>query len=128
MKPTIEVGQARLFRGDCLEWLEEQAEKSIHAVVTDPPYGLVEYGAEQQSKLRAGRGGVWRIPPSFDGHLRSPLPRFTTLTPVQLGELEDFFLSWAKALFPTLVPGAHVMVASNPWCHVWCPVHWRRQV
>lgn len=114
MKPVIEVGQARFFHGDCLDWLGKQAERSIHAVVTDPPYGLVEYGADQQAKLRAGRGGVWRIPPSFDGHRRSPLPRFTTLTTVQLSHLEEFFHGWAKALSPTLVPGAHVFVASNP--------------
>ena len=82
--------------------------------MTDPPYGLHEYTPEQQAKLRNGRGGVWRIPPSFDGHIRSPLPRFTTLTPDQLASLRDFFALWGKLLLPKLVPGAHVVVASNP--------------
>jgi len=82
--------------------------------VTDPPYGLHEYTPEQQTKLRNGKGGVWRIPPSFDGHVRSPLPRFTTLTPEQLDEVRTFFLVWARILIPKLVPGAHVVVASNP--------------
>ena len=99
---------------DCLEWLRERAPASIHAVVTDPPYGLVEYSAREQAKLRAGRGGVWRIPPSFDGHKRSPLPRFTTLTADDLRQLEGFFARWASSLMRVLVPGAHVMVASNP--------------
>jgi DNA modification methylase len=94
--------------------LGRQADASIHAVVTDPPYGLHEYTAEQQAKLRKGKGGVWRIPPSFDGHMRSPLPRFTTLTVDQLGSLRSFFLVWARLLLPKLVPGAHVIVASNP--------------
>lgn len=57
---------------------------------------------------------MWRIPPSFDGHLRSPLPRFTTLTPEQLEQLRTFFFVWARLLLPKLVPGAHVIVASNP--------------
>ena len=61
---------------DCLNWLARQPHHSIEAVVTDPPYGLLEYSPAQQEKLRNGRGGVWRIPPSFDGHKRSPLPRF----------------------------------------------------
>ena len=61
-----------------------------------------------------GRGGVWRIPPSFDGHQRSPIPRFTTLDTVQLADLRDFFISWARSLLPVLVPGANVIVASNP--------------
>jgi DNA modification methylase len=83
-------------------------------VVTDPPYGLHEYSPEQQAKLREGRGGVWRIPPSFDGSQRSPLPRFTTLTPDQLEELRSFFLQWTRLLLPKLVPGANVVVACNP--------------
>jgi site-specific DNA-methyltransferase (adenine-specific) len=112
--PAFSFGQTELFEGDCLDWLVAQDERSIHAVVTDPPYGLVEYSAEQQAKLRKGRGGVWRIPPSFDGHRRSPLPRFTTLSDGDLRRLEAFFHDWATALYPVLVPGAHVVVASNP--------------
>lgn len=82
--------------------------------MTDPPYGLVEYSGIEQNKLRVGRGGVWRIPPSYDGHRRSPLPRFTTLTESDLEQLYRFFKQWAAALIPVLVPGAHVIVASNP--------------
>jgi site-specific DNA-methyltransferase (adenine-specific) len=111
---VFEYGQVTLLLADCLTWLGERAERSIHAVVTDPPYGLLEYTAEQKAKLRAGRGGVWRIPPSYDGHLRSPLPRFTVLTKADLQNLQDYFSAWAQALRPRLVPGAHVLVASNP--------------
>ncbi len=107
-------GKSTLVHADCFDWLECREENSIHAVVTDPPYGLHEYTPEQQNKLRAGKGGVWRMPPSFDGNTRSPLPRFTTLTQGQLEELGSFFFVWAKLLFPKLIPGAHVIVASNP--------------
>lgn len=114
MKPVFTQGRTQLFHADCLSWFSQRQPQSIHAVVTDPPYGLVEYSREQQEKLRSGRGGVWRIPPSFDGHKRAPLPRFTTLTERDLTALDEFFFSWAKALYPILVPGAHVVVASNP--------------
>ena len=107
-------GQATLHRANCFEWLREQADQSIHAVVTDPPYGLHEYTPEQQVKLRNGKGGVWRIPPSIDGNKRSPLPRFTTLTPEQLSQLRNFFYVWGRTLLPKLTPGANVVVASNP--------------
>ncbi|MBI4556894.1 MAG: site-specific DNA-methyltransferase [Candidatus Hydrogenedentes bacterium] len=110
----IVLGKAKLFHGDCFRWLAQQENCSIHAVVTDPPYGLHEYSPEQQTKLREGRGGVWRIPPSFDGHRRSPLPRFTVLKEPQLDELRSFFFEWARILIPKLVPGANVIVASNP--------------
>ncbi len=108
------VGRCRLEHSDCFEWLDRQPDDSIHAIVTDPPYGLHEYTTEQQAKLREGRGGVWRIPPSFDGHVRSPLPRFTTLTEGQLDELRSFFMQWTRLLLPKLVPGANVVVAANP--------------
>jgi site-specific DNA-methyltransferase (adenine-specific) len=107
-------GRARLYHGDCFELLRLLPDNSVHAVVTDPPYGLREYSPEQQRKLRSRAGGVWRIPPSFDGCERSPLPRFTTLTPEQLRELREFFLRFAVALLPKLVPGANVLVAANP--------------
>ncbi|MGH7318824.1 MAG: DNA-methyltransferase [Candidatus Rokuibacteriota bacterium] len=114
MKLIFSFGRSRLFLGDCLTWLGEQQSQTVHAVVTDPPYGLVEYTPREQEKLRRGRGGVWRIPPSFDGHKRSPLPRFTTLTETDLTTLDEFFFQWAKALYPILVPGAYVVIASNP--------------
>lgn len=66
--------------GDAVQWLAELPENSIHAVVTDPPYGIVEFDEKNHRKLRSGRGGVWRIPPSFDGAKRNPLPRFTVLS------------------------------------------------
>jgi site-specific DNA-methyltransferase (adenine-specific) len=113
-QPPQRIGRAQLFHADCFDWLERQEDNSFHAVLTDPPYGLHEYTPEQQAKLRSGKGGVWRIPPSFDGHVRSPLPRFTTLTPQQLEELRSFFFLWGGLLLPKLVPGAHVVVASNP--------------
>ena len=108
-----------LVHTDCFAWLEKRELCSIHAVVTDPPYGLVEYTEEQQAKLRKGKGGVWRIPPSFDGHKRAPLPRFTVLDAEDHQELHRFFKRLASLLFPVLVPGANVVVASNPLlCHI----------
>ncbi|HJT19027.1 MAG TPA: site-specific DNA-methyltransferase [Nitrospira sp.] len=111
---SFSYGNAQLFEADCLMWLRQQKPHSIHGVVTDPPYGLFEYSVEQQEKLRSGKGGVWRIPPSYDGVQRAPLPRFTVLSPKDLQALELFFLEWAQVLIPVLVPGANVVVATNP--------------
>ena len=111
---TMRCGTATLVQADCLEWLSLREPNSVHAVVTDPPYGLVEYSQKEQEKLRAGKGGVWRLPPSFDGAQRSPLPRFTILSPHDLGVLDEFFSRWARSLTPVLVPGANVVVATNP--------------
>lgn len=114
LEKPCSIGKTKLIHADCFDWIGRRRNNSIHAVVTDPPYGLHEYTPEQQSKLRNGKGGVWRIPPSYDGHVRSPLPRFTTLTDGQRRQLKTFFFVWARLLLPKLVPGANVIVASNP--------------
>ena len=85
-----------------------------HAVVTDPPYGLVEYTEKEQIKLRNRRGGVWRIPPSFDGHKRAPVPRFTVLDDGDREQLYAFFMRLSVSLMRVVVPGANIVVASNP--------------
>jgi len=113
-REAFRFGNATLIHGDCYQWLATAQTKSVEAVVTDPPYGLVEYSELEQEKLRRGKGGVWRIPPAFDGNKRSPLPRFTVLSRDDITDLERFFFSWARLLFPITVPGAHVIVASNP--------------
>ena len=117
MSRSFTYGQATLHHGDCLAWLKKRAKthgRSIHAVVTDPPYGITEYLETEKQKLRDGVGGVWRIPPAYDGHQRAPLPRFTVLSASDLDYLHDFFKAWAEVLRPALLPGAHVMVACNP--------------
>lgn len=103
-----------IYNIDAFDWLATASEHSIHAVVTDPPYGLVEYTDKELTKLKEGRGGIWRIPPSFDGHKRSPLPRFTVLTKRDQARLQEFFFRVARALVRVLVPGAHVFIATNP--------------
>lgn len=99
---------------DAIQWLAELPENSLHAVVTDPPYGIVEYEDKNHKKLRSGRGGVWRIPPSFDGAKRKPLPRFTVLSQEEVTALHSFFGALAYGLTRALVPGGHIFIASNP--------------
>jgi site-specific DNA-methyltransferase (adenine-specific) len=110
----VQIGRAKLYTSDCMSWLASQPTNSIHAVITDPPYGIREYSAQEQGKLRRGRGGVWRIPPSFDGHVRSPLPRFTVLDDDDRAFLLVFFKNFARLLHRVVVPGGNIAVASNP--------------
>jgi site-specific DNA-methyltransferase (adenine-specific) len=107
-------GGYEIAHADAFEWLARAKPCSVHAVVTDPPYGLIEYTPRELEKLQNGRGGVWRIPPSFDGCRRKPVPRFTVLTAGDRDALRTFFRRFAEALAPVLVPGAHVFIATNP--------------
>jgi site-specific DNA-methyltransferase (adenine-specific) len=101
------------IHADCFEWMARIPKESIHAVVTDPPYGVKEYQPEQLEKRENGNGGIWRIPPSFDGHARSPLPRFTALNQKERDHLQQYFYDWARLVSQILHPGGHVFLASN---------------
>jgi len=107
------IGRGLILHADCFDWLAQMPDNSIHGVVTDPPYGVKEYDIEQITKRSNGKGGIWRIPPSYDGHQRSPLPRFTALTQKERTTLKCFFVEWAKLVVRVLHPGGHVFVASN---------------
>jgi site-specific DNA-methyltransferase (adenine-specific) len=107
------IGSALVIHVDCLDWMKRIPEASIHAVVTDPPYGVKEYEPDQLEKRSNGNGGVWRIPPAFDGHQRAPLPRFTAFNQAEREEVRQYFADWAGALGRVLRPGGHLFVAAN---------------
>jgi DNA modification methylase len=113
-EPVFEMGKARLYQANCFDWLAAREPESIEAVVTDPPYGLNEYTEKEQAKLRDGKGGIWRIPPKFDGNQRAPLPRFTVMSDADRDDLHLFFKRFGVLLRPVVVPGANIVIASNP--------------
>lgn len=108
------MARYELHHADCFEWLRAQPHDSLHGVCTDPPFGIVEFLPHEMAKLRAGRGGVWRLPPTMGGSLRAPLPRFTTLNAAEREHVRRYFREFAEALLPVLVPGAHVFLAGTP--------------
>src|SRR5947209_17522457 len=107
------IGRSLIVHADCFEWLGRVPENSIHAIVTDPPYGVKEYEFDQIEKRSNGNGGIWRIPPSFDVSTRAPLPRFTALDQKERDSLRHFFIEWARVVIHALRPGGHVFVATN---------------
>jgi site-specific DNA-methyltransferase (adenine-specific) len=105
---SARIGKSQLIHADCIEWLGRVPENTFHAIVTDPPYGVKEYDFDQLEKRANGNGGIWRIPPSFDGHVRAPLPRFTALDGRERERLRRFFIEWGRLAAHALRPGAHL--------------------
>ena len=103
-----------LHQGNAFQVLEEEyPENHFHAVVTDPPYGVVEFETANVEKMREGVGGVWRIPPEMDGSKRKPLPRFTTLSEDDKEKLRNFFKTFGEAVERVLRPGGHIFLATT---------------
>jgi site-specific DNA-methyltransferase (adenine-specific) len=107
------IGKSVLVHADAFEWLSRMRPDTLDGMVFDPPYGVKEYELDQIEMMLAGGPGIWRIPPSFDGSQRAPLPRFTALDEGERSTLRRFFRDFAAAALPTLKPGAHVFMASN---------------
>jgi len=110
---SSKIETSRVIHADCFDWLSRIPENSLHAVVTDPPYGVKEFDDQELEKRNTGKGGVWRIPPSFDGCTRAPLPRFTAHNKKDLERLRKFFEDWAAACVRALRPGGHVIIATS---------------
>jgi site-specific DNA-methyltransferase (adenine-specific) len=123
-EPAFVGARYEINLADSFAWLAKRADNSIHAIVTDPPYGLKEFTEAEQEKMRSGNGGVWRIPPSFDGAKRMAVPRFTVLDNADIAALRLFFTKFAAHALRVLVPGGHVMIATNPLLsqHVYVPM------
>lgn len=111
---SVAIGRSRVIHTDCRNWLATVPGNSIHAIVTDPPYGVKEYEADQIARLRNGnQGGIWRLPPVLDGVERAPLPRFTALSPKERQAISAFFKEWAELCLRVTRPGGHMLIASN---------------
>ena len=106
-------GKYKLVQEDAFEWLKRRRKRSVHAVVTDPPFGIVEYTSVELTKKRNGNGGIWRLPHAYDGHKRRPMPRFTILRQADHERIREFHNVLAPLLFKILVPGGHVIIASQ---------------
>jgi len=62
--PAFIHDRVSLYEGDCFQLLKKFEPNSVQAVVTDPPYGLVEFSDEQLAKLRSRKvgSGAFRHP------------------------------------------------------------------
>lgn len=103
----------KIIHANTFEELEAWEENSVHAIVTDPPYGVIEFTRENVEKMRSGVGGVWRIPPELDGNKRNPLPRFTVLDDDDKQMLQEFFHKLGELAYDVLRPGGHIFIAST---------------
>ena len=49
------IGDATLYLGDCMEIMKDMPDKSVDAVVTDPPYGINENNKKNLSRVKLAK-------------------------------------------------------------------------
>jgi DNA modification methylase len=94
MVEWVEIGNARLACGDCLEVLPTLG--PVDAVVTDPPYGIGEDGG----RFRGRKGGGHRILPKMNWDKKRPAgSTFTTLRCISNAQI-----FWGGNYFADVLP------------------------
>lgn len=63
---VVQIGDCTLYHGDCLEALPTLAPGRIDAVVTDPPYGIVNRFGECNTCGSSGNNGTRKLEFHFD--------------------------------------------------------------
>lgn len=123
-EPYYQSGPVTVYNGDCIEVMRTLPDESVHAVVTDPPYGLEFMGKEWDgangfrrslNAADAGRDSVF-------GRTSKTAPEYRTRG-VILGQISEGDRS--KGPLPT-GPGTnsrgyadHDANAFQAWCEVW---------
>ncbi len=78
MSEPVQIGDATLYLGDCLEILPTLGK--VDAVVTDPPYGIGQDGGQWRDRLRNGKRTGHRTLPKMGWDTKRPVgSTFTTM-------------------------------------------------
>lgn len=130
MKPFYEDSGVTLYHGDCIEVMRTLPDGSVHAVLTDPPYGLEFMGKgwdgadgfrRSLNEADAGRDSVF-------GRTSAKGPEYNTGRGVRVAaerasELTAKGKGHATSAGPYLASGVDsIRVAGVPfqeWCEVW---------
>ncbi|SIF35440.1 DNA methylase N-4/N-6 [Mycobacteroides abscessus subsp. abscessus] len=126
MTPYYQDDSVTLYHGDCLDVLRELADKSVDAVITDPPYGIAFMGKawDQPGEFGSLRKG------SASGRSR-PNPGRTApasksgadiagtydLSPAAMLNFQRWCTAWATECLRILKPGGHLLAfgGSRTW-------------
>lgn len=111
--------RVRLYHEDCLTALRAMPDASVHAVVTDPPYGLEFMGQEWDSFVQGGGTG-WKAGQMADTQSLpdgnsykqkgfGQLPVFRGLTSQQLKTFQQFCTEWATECMRVLKDGGYLL-------------------
>jgi site-specific DNA-methyltransferase (adenine-specific) len=115
-----------VYHGDCLDILPTLPAGSVHAVITDPPYGLEfmgkdwdSFGRTREYRPRSGYGNSGILPHYGRGGHPADVDRFHRRAHRAFG---DWCLTWAEQCLRVLPPGGHLLAfgGSRTWHRLAC--------
>lgn len=119
--PVLDAAGVRLFHGDCIEVMRQLPDSSVHAVVTDPPYGIAFMGKawDQPGEFGSARRGRTRSVPMNSGGIGDH--KQTTdrsgamiagdydLSPSAMRNFQRWCEAWAVECLRVLKPGGWLL-------------------
>ncbi|MDO8065584.1 DNA methyltransferase [Janthinobacterium sp. SUN206] len=117
----VVIGDARLYRADCIALMRTLPDNSVDSVVTDPPYGISFMGkawdgADIVARTERRRGFASHAPDAGPngGHksIAAAAGKYD-LAPAAMRAFQDFSEDWAREAFRVLKPGGHLLSFSS---------------
>lgn len=117
----VVIGDATLYRADCIALMRTLPDNSVDSVVTDPPYGISFMGkawdgADIVARTERRRGFASHAPDAGPngGHksIAAEAGKYD-LTPEAMRAFQYFSEEWAREAFRVLKPGGHLLSFSS---------------
>jgi len=115
------MSAVQLMLGDCLSEMRRLADASVHAVVTDPPYGIgfmgkAWDGADIEKRAAARRASTGGGATGENGAHRSSAVSagIYNLAPAGMRAFQEFSEEWAREAFRVLKPGGYMLSFASP--------------
>lgn len=117
----VVIGDATLYRADCIALMRTLPDNSVDSVVTDPPYGISFMGkawdgADIVARTERRRGFASHAPDAGPngGHksIAAEAGKYD-LAPAAMRAFQDFSEDWAREAFRVLKPGGHLLSFSS---------------
>lgn len=117
----VVIGDATLYRADCIAMMRTLPDNSVDSVVTDLPYGISFMGkawdgADIVARTERRRGFASHAPDAGPngGHksIAAEAGKYD-LTPAAMRAFQDFSEDWAREVFRVLKPGGHLLSFSS---------------
>lgn len=121
LAPAFAEGGITLYQGDCIEVMRDLPDASVHAVVTDPPYGIDFMGKDWDSAVKLSGGMLGLIAKGNGPAERGPLAKGGTHSQGYANHdgiaFEAWVTEWARECLRILKPGGHLLAfgGSRTW-------------
>lgn len=121
--PYFQDELVTLHHGDCIEVMRELPDNSVHAVVTDPPYGIgfMGHAWDQAGAYGALRAGGRPTPHARGRGRQIDLGRADAMeagrydqSPEAHKVFQEWVSVWSAECLRVLKPGGHMLVSGSP--------------